>query len=54
MDMVRIMMAHAISLIVSGDALLTTTYILNRLHSKSVQTTLYELTTDTKSELAHL
>jgi len=44
LDIVRLMMAHA-NLLISfrGDALLTTTYILNRMPRKSVPATPYEL-----------
>src|SRR4051812_14444940 len=55
MDMVRSMMAQA-SLPVSfwGDALLTAAYLLNRVPSKSVELTPYELWTGRKPDLRHL
>lgn len=37
-----------------GDALLTAAYILNRVPSKSVPSTLYELWTGRKPDLSHL
>ena len=37
-----------------GDALLTTAYILNRVPTKSVISTPYELWTEQKPELGHL
>ena len=44
LDMVRSMMAQAnLSISFWGEALLTMTYILNRVPSKSVSTTSYEL-----------
>lgn len=53
--MVRSMMAQA-NLLISfrGDALLPAAYILNRVPSKSVPSTPYELWTGNKPELAHL
>src|SRR5438270_549399 len=55
MDMVRCMMAQA-SLPISfwGDALLTAAYLLNRVPSKSVELTPYELWTGSKPTLGHL
>ena len=55
LDMVRSMMAQA-NLPISfwGDALLTAAYILNRVPSKSVSSTPYELWTERKPNLAHL
>ena len=55
LDMVRLMMAHA-SLPISfwGDALLTAAYILNRVPSKSVPATPYELWFGKKPSLDHL
>jgi transposase InsO family protein len=54
-DMVRSMMAQA-NLLISfwGDALLTAAYILNRVPSKSVSSTLYELWNDVKCNLGYL
>jgi len=55
LDMVRSMMAQAILPISFwGDALLTATYILNRVPNKSVSTTSYELWNDRKPHLDHL
>jgi len=55
LDMVRSMMAQAnLPISFSGDALLTATYILNRVPSKSVSTTPYELWNGRKSHLDHL
>ena len=53
--MVRSMMAQA-NLPISywGDALLTATYVLNRVPSKFVTTTPYELWTSRKSNISHL
>ena len=53
--MVRSMMAQA-NLPISywGDALLIATYVLNRVPSKSVTTTPYELWTSQKSNISHL
>ena len=53
--MVRSMMAQA-NLPISfwGDALLTVAYILNRVPSKSVPTTQYELWTSAKPNLENL
>jgi len=53
--MVKSIMAQA-NLLISfwGDALLTTTYILNHVPSKSVSTTLYELWNGRKPHLDHL
>jgi transposase InsO family protein len=55
LDMVRSMMAQA-NLPISfwGDALLTATYILNRVPSKSVLSTPYELSNGRKPQLDHL
>ncbi|KAH9618858.1 hypothetical protein KSS87_009464, partial [Heliosperma pusillum] len=55
LDMVRSMMAQA-NLPISywGDALLTATYILNRVPSKSVPVTPYELWNNRKPSLDHL
>lgn len=55
LDMVRSMMAQA-NLPISywGDALLTATYILNRVPSKSVPLTPYELWNNRKPSLDHL
>ena len=55
LDIVRSMMAQA-NLPISywGDALLTATYVLNRVPSKSVTTTPYELWTNRKSNISHL
>ena len=55
MDMVRSMMAQA-NLPVSywDDALLTAAYVLNRVPTKTVQTTPYEMWTGRKPSLGHL
>lgn len=55
LEMVRSMMAQA-NLPISfwGDALLTATYVLNRVPSKSVASTPYELWTDRKPSLDYL
>ena len=55
LDMVRSMIAHA-NLPISfwGDALLTAAYILNRVPSKSVYATPYELWHGKKPSLEHL
>ena len=55
MDMVRFMMAQA-SLPISflGDALLTAAYLLNRIPSKSVELTPYELWSRNMPNLGHL
>ena len=55
LEMVRSMMAQA-NLPISfwGDALLTATYILNRVPFKSVPTTQYELWTGAKANLENL
>ena len=55
LDMVRSMMAH-VNLPISfwGDALLTAAYILNRVSSKSVPATPYELSLGKKPSLDHL
>ena len=55
LDMVRSMMAQA-NLPISywGDALLTAAYILNRVPSKSVPSTSYEVWTGRKPDLSHL
>ena len=55
LEMVRSMMAQA-NLPISfwGDALLTVTYILNRVPSKSVATTPYELWMGRKPEISYL
>jgi len=55
LDMVRSMMAQAnLSISFWGDALLTAAYILNRVPSKSVSTTPYELWNGRKPHLDHL
>ena len=52
LEMVRSMMAQAnLPIICWGDALLTTTYVLNRVPSKSVTTILYKLWTGRKPDL---
>ena len=55
LEMVRSIMAQA-NLPISfwGDVLLTATYILNRVPSKSVPTTPYELWTSVKPKLENL
>ena len=55
LDMVRFMMAQT-NLLISfwGDALLIAAYILNRVPSKSVSSTLYELWTGRKPNHTHL
>ena len=55
LDMVRSMMAQA-NLPISfwGDALLTAAYVLNRVPSKSVPSTPYELWNDNKHDLGNL
>ena len=54
-DMVRSMMAQAnLQISFWGDALLTAAYILNRVPSKSVSSTPYELWNDVKSNLGYL
>ena len=55
LDMVRSMMAQA-NLPISfwGDALLTVAYVLNRVHSKSVPSTPYELWNSNKPDLGNL
>ena len=55
LDMVRSMMEQ-VNLPISywGDALLTATYILNRVPSKSIQSTPYELWTGRKPELGNM
>ena len=55
LDMVRSMMAHA-NLPISfwGDVLLTAAYILNRVPSKSIPVTSYELWFGKKPSLDHL
>ena len=55
LDMVRSMMAHS-NLPISfwGDALLTAPYILNRVPSKSISATPYELWHSRKPSLEHL
>ena len=53
--MVKSMMVQAnLPISYQGDALLTATYILNRVPSKSVTTTLYELWTSQKPNISHL
>ena len=53
--MVRLMMAQAnLSISFWGDALLITAYILNRVPSKSVSSTLYELWNGEKPNLGNL
>ena len=55
LDMVRSMMAQAnLPIIFWGDALLSATYILNRVPSKNVLTTPYELWNGRKPLLDHL
>ena len=55
LDMVKSMMAHAnLSISFWGDALLTATYILNHVPSKSVSASLYELWHGRKPSLDHL
>jgi len=55
LDMVRSMMAHInLPITVWGDALLTAAYILNRVPSKSVPVTSYELWFGRKHSLGHL
>lgn len=55
LDMVRSMMAQAnLPIKFWGDALLTETYILNHIPSKSVSTTPYELWNGRKPSLDHL
>ena len=53
--MVRSMMMQAnLQIFFWGDALLTTAYILNRVPSKSVPSTLYELWNSEKPNLGNL
>ena len=55
LEMVRSMMAQAnLPITFWGDALLTATYILNRVPSKSVTSTPYELWTKRKPHLSNL
>lgn len=55
LNMVRSMIAHAnLPISFGGDALLTATYILNRVPSMSIPTTPYELWTKRKPNLNHL
>jgi len=55
LEMVRSMMAQAnLPIQFWGDALLTATYILNRVPTKSVSTTPYELWTKRKPDLSYL
>ena len=55
MDMVRSMISHVrLPLYLWGEALNTTQYILNRVPSKSVPKTSYELWTSAKPELEHV
>ena len=55
LEMVRSMMAQAnLPITFWGDALLTATYILNRVPSKSVTSTPYELWTKRKLDLSNL
>ncbi|KAK9108126.1 hypothetical protein Syun_024137 [Stephania yunnanensis] len=55
LEMVRSMMAQAnLPITFWGDALLTATYILNRVPSKSVSSTPYELWTNRKPDLYNL
>ena len=55
LDIVRSMMANAnLSTSFWGDALLTAAYILNRVPSKSVSKTPYEIWTCIKLDLTHL
>ena len=55
LEMVRSMMAQAnLPITFWGDALLTATFILNRVPSKSVPTTPYELWTNRKPDLSVL
>ena len=52
-EMVRSMMARAhLPITFWGDALLTTTFILNQVPSKSITTTPYELWTNKKPDLS--
>jgi len=51
--MVKLMMAHAeLSIFYCGDALLTMIYVLNRVPTKLVATTSYELWTGRKPDLS--
>ena len=53
--MVRLMMVQAnLPIFFWGDALLTVANILNRMPSKSVSSTPYELWNDEKPDLGHL
>ena len=55
LEMVRLMMTQAnLRFRIRGDALLTTAYILNRVPSKSVSSTPYELQTGKKPDLNNL
>ena len=55
LDMVRSMIAQAnLSISYWGDALLTATYILNRVSTKSVTSTPYEFWTKRKPDLSNL
>ena len=55
MDMVRSMMVQeSLSISFWGDALLTAAYLLNRVPSKLVELTPYELWTVRKPDLRHL
>ena len=48
-------MAHVnLPIFYQGDALLTTTYVLDRVYSKSVTSTSYELQTGRKPDLSNL
>ena len=55
LDMFRSMMAQA-NLLISywGDALLTATYVLNRVPSKTIASTPYELWNNRKPDLSNL
>jgi len=53
LDMVRLVMTH-VPISFWGAALLTATYILNRVPSKSIPTTPYKLWFGKKSSLDHL
>jgi transposase InsO family protein len=55
LEMVRSMMVQAnLPIIFWGDALLTVVYILNRVPSKSIASTPYELWNNRKSDLSNL
>ena len=55
LDMVRSMMSHAeLSLYLWGEVINIAQYLLNRVPSKSVPKTLYELWTEAKPKMEHI